>query len=82
MQNIFEETRQQLHEFRILLGHLKLEVRDLETQMAEIRISMEHRIDRIELALNLLPRPAHKESLAAHEDKESPEILPPQKPAS
>lgn len=78
MQKIVEETRQQVQEFLNVLGHLKLEVRDLETQIAEARISLEHRIDRIELILSLAPGSAHRKSLPAREDKGSAEIPPPQ----
>ncbi len=69
MQDKFEETRQQFHEIRNLLGHLDLEVRDLKEQLANVRLSLEHRIERIELALNLPPESARKEPLPAHQEK-------------
>ncbi|HUA64888.1 MAG TPA: hypothetical protein VME24_03510 [Alphaproteobacteria bacterium] len=82
MQDKLEETRRQFHEIRNLLGHLNLGIRDLEKQIAGLRISLEHRLERIEVALNLPPESARKESLPVHEDKEGLEILPPQRPGA
>jgi hypothetical protein len=76
-----EETRQQVHEIRNLLGRLNLEVRDLTKQIAEVRIALEHRLERIELAIKLPPESVRKELLPAHEDKGSPPGIPPQPPA-
>jgi hypothetical protein len=69
MQDKLEDIQQQFHEFRNLLGHLDLAVRDLERQLADVRLTLEHRIERIELALKLPPESVRKEPLPAHQDK-------------
>jgi len=72
---VFLDERFGAVDARLMVYKFKFEAQD------EKNATFSERLGRIERVLKLPLRPEPQETLPTHEDKDSPEILPPQNPA-